>query len=51
MVPHWNYPYERLAYWDKFGRPDKLPQMTSGLTQIWWVDPEKKKALDAARAE
>lgn len=51
LVPHWNYPYERLAYWDKFGRPEKLPQMTAGLTQLWWIDPEKQKALEAARAE
>lgn len=22
VVPHWHYPFERLAYWDIFGRPE-----------------------------
>jgi len=35
--------------WDKFGRPETLPSQTAGLTQIWWIDPEKQKALAAAR--
>ncbi len=24
VVPQWHYPYERVAYWDVFGRPAKL---------------------------
>src|SRR5690606_22182034 len=33
VVPQWYYPYDRLAYWDIFGRPDKLPsQFVSPLT-------------------
>ena len=51
VVPHWNYPYERLATWDIFGRPSVLPKLTASLTQTWWIDPEKKKALDAARGQ
>ncbi len=51
VVPHWNYPFERLATWDIFGRPKTLPQMTAGLTQTWWIDPAKEKALDAARGK
>lgn len=49
LVPHWYNPNEWLATWDKFGRPDKLPSQTSSFTQVWWVDPEKEKALKAAR--
>ena len=26
-----------------------LPSQTAALTQVWWIDPEKQKALDAAR--
>ncbi len=51
MVPHWNYPYERLVTWDMFGRPKTLPSQTAALMQTWWIDPEKKKALDAARGK
>jgi microcin C transport system substrate-binding protein len=51
VVPHWNYPYERLVTWDMFGRPKTLPRMTAGLTQVWWVDPEKEKALADKRGK
>jgi len=49
VVPHWHYPFERLAYWDIFGRPDKLPSQTSAPMQVWWIDEAKAKAVDAAR--
>jgi len=49
VVPQWHYPYERIAYWDIFGRPEKLPSQTSALAQTWWIDAGKKKALDAVR--
>ena len=51
VVPHWNYPYERLAYWDVFGRPAKLPSQTSALTQVWWYDADKAKAVEAAKGK
>lgn len=49
VAPHWHYPYERIVTWDIFGRPEKLPSQSSGLTQVWWIDPQKQKALEAAR--
>lgn len=51
VVPHWHYPFERLAWWDKFGRPEKLPSQTSAMMQIWWYDTEKAKAVEAAQAK
>jgi microcin C transport system substrate-binding protein len=51
VVPHWNYPYERLAYWDVFGRPAKLPSQTSAPTQVWWYDTDKAKAVEAAKGK
>ena len=48
-MPHWHYPFERLAWWDKFGRPAKLPSQTSAMMQTWWYDAEKAKAVEAAR--
>jgi len=49
VVPHWHYPYERIVTWDIFGRPEKLPSQSASLTQTWWIDPEKQKALATAR--
>lgn len=48
VVPQWHYPFERIAYWNKFGRPDKLPSLTAGFLQTWWVDKEKAAALQSA---
>jgi microcin C transport system substrate-binding protein len=49
VVPQWNYPFERVAYWDVFGRPAKQPTQTSALSQVWWYDVDKQKALVGAR--
>ncbi len=49
-VPQWYLPFERIAIWDVFGRPEKLPsQDPSRIVQTWWYDAEKAKAVDAAR--
>ena len=37
--------------WDIFGRPQTLPSQTAALMQTWWIDPEKQKALAAARGQ
>jgi len=49
VVPQWYNPYEWLATWDVFGRPQKLPSQTASFTQIWWVDQAKEQALAAHR--
>jgi microcin C transport system substrate-binding protein len=51
VVPHWHYPFERIASWDIFGRPAKLPSQTSALSQVWWMDADKQKALAAQRGQ
>ncbi|RUP09390.1 extracellular solute-binding protein [Hyphomicrobium sp.] len=51
VVPNWYYPFDRVAYWDKFSRPEKLPSQTSGFSQVWWYDADKAKALDAAKGK
>ena len=44
VIPNWHLAFQRLVYWNKFGRPDTLTlQGTS--TNYWWVDPEKEAAL------
>lgn len=41
VVPQWHYPYERVAYWNKFGRPEQLPKLTPAFLQVWWVEADK----------
>ncbi|MGQ0671987.1 MAG: ABC transporter substrate-binding protein, partial [Hyphomicrobium sp.] len=48
VIPNWYFPYVRVAYWDKFGRPQTPPSQVPFLLRTWWADPEKAKALGAA---
>jgi len=42
MVPHWVAKTTLIAYWDKFGRPSKLPDPPYGIgDDSWWIDPVK----------
>lgn len=40
VVPNWYIAYDRVAYWDKFGRPATLPEQGVQL-DTWWYDPAK----------
>jgi microcin C transport system substrate-binding protein len=46
LVPMWFIPYERTARWDRFGKPDKLPDYAIGFPTIWWWDEEKAKKVE-----
>jgi microcin C transport system substrate-binding protein len=46
VVPMWHIPYERVAYWNRFGKPDVQPDFSIGFPSIWWYDEAK-----AARVE
>lgn len=48
VVPHWHSRTFRMAWWDKFGRPERNPRYGLGL-DAWWVDPERERALAQAR--
>ena len=47
VVPMWFSPYERTARWDRFGRPDKLPDYAVGFPGIWWWDEAKAAKVKA----
>ena len=48
VIPQWHIAYDRIAYWDKFGRPAITP--TQGVQlDTWWVDPTKAAALAKAK--
>jgi microcin C transport system substrate-binding protein len=38
VVPQWYSPNTRIAYWDRYGQPKKLPGLTPGFFQVWWFD-------------
>jgi microcin C transport system substrate-binding protein len=44
MIPNWHAPYDRIAYWDKFSRPEITPTRGNQFF-AWWVDAEKAKTL------
>lgn len=48
VVPSFGLNADRIAYWDKFGKPEKYPK--NGVDFMsWWVDPAKAAKLAAAR--
>ncbi|RMF09453.1 MAG: ABC transporter substrate-binding protein [Alphaproteobacteria bacterium] len=48
VVPQWFSPNARIAYWNKFSRPDPLPAQAVAFTRVWWMDAAKARALEAA---
>jgi microcin C transport system substrate-binding protein len=46
VVPQWTYPFTRTARWDRFGRPQNMPQYgRSAFPAIWWWDADKAAKL------
>lgn len=41
VIPMWSSPVQRIARWDRFGKPDKLPEYSIGFPDIWWFDKER----------
>ena len=49
VIPHWHIDYDRLVFWDKFGRPEATP-MRGSVFATWWVDPARAAKLAQRRA-
>ncbi|MEZ5584689.1 MAG: extracellular solute-binding protein [Candidatus Competibacteraceae bacterium] len=49
VIPHWHIPYERIAYWDKFGYPELIP-MQGVQINSWWVQRDKDDTLEQRKA-
>lgn len=45
VVPQWYQDKINVAYWNKFGMPEKQPEYLGIDPFSWWVDPAKEKAL------
>lgn len=54
VVPQFYAPHDRIAVWDKFGRPDKPAAGYAGTQttfhQTWWWDAAAARKLEEARA-
>lgn len=35
-IPNWHLPAWRIAYWDRFGQPDKNPEFGLPVVDTWW---------------
>ena len=46
-VPQYHRAVVWLAYWNKFGIPEKQPDYVGPDIDSWWIDPEKEAALAA----
>jgi microcin C transport system substrate-binding protein len=49
VIPQFHLQTQRLAYWNRFGRPAVVPKYGVDL-QAWWIDPEKDAALKRGEA-
>ena len=49
VIPNWHLRYERLAYWNKFGKSRVTPKYGTDIL-AWWIDAEKAAALERGAA-
>jgi len=52
LVPHFYSPVDRIAYWQKFARPNKLARHGSPIDtfiRTWWYDGAAAERIKAAR--
>ncbi len=48
VVPQWYSPNARIAYWNKYDRPETLPSQSPSFLRTWWFDAGAAKKLEAA---
>lgn len=49
IIPSYTRGTSWLARWDRFGRPETLPEYSSGFPTIWWYDEEKAARTGGTR--
>jgi microcin C transport system substrate-binding protein len=53
-ILEWDMPYQRIAYWNKFGHPEGYLTRTDDYTimpSLWWIDPDKERLLQKGLAD
>jgi microcin C transport system substrate-binding protein len=46
VVPQWHIRHFRVAYWNRFARPEIRPKYRLGFIDTWWLDSAKEAALE-----
>ena len=49
VIPQFYNGIFRLAYWNRFGKPETLPRYGTGFPGSWWIDSELDSKLDLDR--
>jgi len=49
IVPQFYNAIYRLAYWNRFGQPEKKPKYGTGFINSWWIDDSLDSKLDLGR--
>jgi microcin C transport system substrate-binding protein len=49
VVPMWHVPYDRIAYWDKYKRPEPGPSRFTAFPTVWWYDKEAAAKVEPAQ--
>jgi microcin C transport system substrate-binding protein len=50
VIPNYHIAAFRVAYWDKFRRPQISPKYGVGI-DTWWVDPKAEQTIEAKKGE
>jgi microcin C transport system substrate-binding protein len=50
VIPNYHIAAFRVAYWDKFRRPQVSPKYGVGI-DTWWVDPKAEQTIEAKKGE
>jgi microcin C transport system substrate-binding protein len=48
VIPSYTLRKARIARWNRFDKPDPLPEYSIGFPTIWWWDEEKAAAIQGA---
>ncbi|QQS11148.1 MAG: ABC transporter substrate-binding protein [Rhodospirillales bacterium] len=51
VVPAWHLGRSWIAYWDRFGRPEKTAKYLPVAFDAWWFDAERDRALRGRTGE
>lgn len=51
VIPSYTLRTTRSARWDRFSRPEELPEFSSGFPTLWWWDEEKAARTGGVTAQ
>ena len=51
VIPNWHIQSFRVAYWNRFARPETRPKYGLGFLDTWWIDAAKEAVLKEREAK